>query len=115
MKLRCFELAWFGLLLVALGPGCGKSDPGREPANAATSPPPPRGETVARLHWLGKKRLAEETNATYFMSILKLPASAKLEAQTLDKLSVAPWRVANTNASPTNGPSAQLRPLLDDL
>jgi hypothetical protein len=47
------------------------------------------------------------------MKIWNLRESVKLEAQTLDKLSVAPWRFLHgeTNHSTTN----LLRPLLDDL
>lgn len=48
------------------------------------------------------------------MGIWRLPESARLEAQTLDKLATAPWRVLLHN-SDTNVPSALLRPLLDDL
>ncbi len=128
MNLKYIELALFGVLVAALGAGCEKSEPARN-ASVATQPAPaPPGETVARLHWLGKKRLAAETTGTNFMGILNLPASAKLEAQTLDKLSIAPWRpapdvaaakkaAAGTNAAPsfTNAAAAKLRPLLDDL
>lgn len=115
MKMSRIKLALFGVVVVALGAGCGKSEPGR----SVPSVPPPSSarsaETVARVHWLGKKRLAAETNAAFFMGIWNLPASAKLEAQTLDKLSVAPWRLAHGDAAITNAAAAQLRPLLDDL
>ena len=128
MNLKYIELALFGVLVAALGAGCEKSEPAPN-ASVATQPAPaPPGETVARLYWLGKKRLAAETTGTNFMGILNLPASAKLEAQTLDKLSIAPWRpapdvaaakkaAAGTNAAPsfTNAAAAKLRPLLDDL
>jgi hypothetical protein len=70
---------------------------------------------IARLHWLGKKQLAAETNATNFMAIWNLPESARLEAQTLDKLATAPWRLLPGVAPLSNAPSALLRPLLDDL
>lgn len=71
--------------------------------------------TIARLHWLGKKKLAAEANATNFMAIWNLPESAKLETQILDKLATAPWRLWHTNAPFTNAPTALLRPLLDDV
>jgi hypothetical protein len=63
---------------------------------------------------LGKKRLATETNAAYVMGIWNLPESARLEAQTLDKLSKAPWR-SLLNQSGASVPGPFLRPLLDDL
>ncbi len=61
-------------------------------------------ETSSRLHWLGRQQLAAETNAARFMDIWKLPESARLEAQLLNKL-----------AGATNAAAAGLRPLLDDL
>lgn len=106
-------------LAVALGVGCRKK-PDRD-QTAASEPPVPSksaaqsGETVARMHWLGKKRLAAETNAAYFVSLWNLPESAKLEAQTLDKLSLAPWRLLKNDAATNGAPNGLLRPLLDDL
>jgi len=70
---------------------------------------------VARLHWLGKRRLAAESNATNFMSIWRSPQSATMEARILDKLSTAPWRLWRTNTPLSNAPVTLLRPLLDDV
>lgn len=70
---------------------------------------------VAKFHWLGKARLASEANATNFMAIWGSPASAKLEAQTLDKLATAPWRLLHAAAPLSNAPVALFRPLLNDL
>ena len=102
--------AWF---LVAVT-GCHKSDP-ESNAPASRLPAADSEPTVARMHWLGKKRMTAESNATNFMAIWNLPESAKLEAQTLDKLSTAPWRLFASTASLSNAPTALLRPLLDDL
>ena len=86
---------------------------GSWPAAAAENAPPASMRTVARVHWLGMKRLTGETNAAPWMGVWKLPESGKLERQTLDKLSLAPWpllhRGTDTNAA------ALLRPLLDDV
>jgi len=59
--------------------------------------------------------MAGESNATNFIALWQLPESAKLEAQTLDKLSTAPWRLLATGTSLATAPTARLRPLLDDL
>ena len=68
---------------------------------------------VARIHWSGMTRLAGDTNDARLIAIRDLPESHRLEQQTLDKLSRAPWpllhRKLDTNAA------AFLRPLLDDL
>ncbi|HWX21603.1 MAG TPA: hypothetical protein VN578_17000 [Candidatus Binatia bacterium] len=123
-----------GLLavLLLLAGGCKKSAP-TEAATDTTSHIPPQqsamqADTVARIHSLGKTRLAADTNAAYFMTIWNLPESAKLQEQTLDKLALwlangfrsaitnQPLEFTNYRALFTNYPSAPLlRPLLDDL
>ena len=128
--------AWvFALLFfVALGGGCKKSAPG--PALMLPTPV----DTIARIHWLGMKRLAADTNAANFMTLLDLPESQTLATQTLDKLAVGlvagnqlsvisnqlsvisnQLSAAASQLSATNhqslltGSAALLRPLLDDL
>jgi hypothetical protein len=109
-------VALFPLLGLLLA-GCNKSMPGDsnsfQPPTATV--PNPKAATVSRLHWPGKKWLAAQTNATPFMGIWKLPESAKLETQTLDKLSTAPWRLLRGETNAANTASKLLRPLLDDL
>jgi hypothetical protein len=113
-KLRLVVLA--GLLAVAslLG-GCGKPS---GPAGGTSTPSEiqnPKSE-ILKLHWLGKKQLAADTNATPVWDIWKLPESIRLETQTLDKLATAPWRLWAGAATPlSNAPTTLLRPLLDDL
>lgn len=130
MKRSHIQLLAGALLLILLGLGCEKSAP-EKTATAA-----PASDTIARLHWLGKKRLAAETNAAGFMKIWNLPESARLEDQTLDKLATAPWRLLGmedlglkreegtnttvTAAAPSStldhsSSSQKLRPLLQDL
>ncbi|MCW5551147.1 MAG: hypothetical protein KIS67_03165 [Verrucomicrobiae bacterium] len=110
MDMRRINLGLLALLLVAPNAGCQKSE-----SAAAGSSGSQGAETVARIHWLGKQRLARETNAAYFMGIWNLPESSRLEGQTLDKLAVAPWRFWKGEAAVTNAPRALLRPLLEDL
>lgn len=114
--MRRINLGLLAVLLVAPSAGCQKSE---FDAGDSSGPQGVAGatnvETVARIHWLGKKRLARETNAAYFMGIWNLPESSRLEGQTLDKLSVAPWRFWKGEAAVTNAPRALLRPLLEDL
>jgi hypothetical protein len=115
MDLRHTRLILFAAIILLAG--C-RPNQSTESATPTSSPPqnpvPPSSmQTIARIHWLGMKHLAGETNAAQLMAIWNLPESARLERQTLDKLSIAPWpllhRSINTNAS------AWLRPLLDDL
>ena len=104
------------------GAGCKKSSPvetSPAPDTQVAAPQAPSADTIARLHWLGKKRLEGETNAAFFMSLWDLPESAKLEAQTLDKLASACAREisGDTNlVSLTNSTLARIiRPVLEDL
>jgi hypothetical protein len=78
------------------------------PAASASSP-----DTLARIQWLGLKQLSSEPNVAHLMAIWNLPQSRRLEQQTLDKLSLAPWRLLHRSVD-TNA-AALLRPLLDDV
>ena len=102
LKLGC---SVFVLLLVL---GCSQSSSPPEPS--PNSPSLSAESPAFRLYWQGKKRLAGEANATNFMAIWKMPESEKLESQTLDKLSTAPWRLLPTATSLSNAPVALLRP-----
>ena len=94
--------------------GCGKTT---QPAPTSNSQLlTPDSEPSLRIHWLGKKRLAADPNATNFIAIWNMPESLRLENQTLDKLATAPWRLLTSTVTPlSNAPVALLRPLLDDL
>lgn len=124
----------FACILLTLAAGCKRSDPsdntsadspnGKQAADKQSMPPL---TNLARLHWLGKKRISAETNAAGFMQIWNLPPMARLESQTIDKLALALTKrpdaapITNYNLFITNissfikGPSAYLRPLLNDL
>ncbi len=69
----------------------------------------PADEVLARVHWLGLKQISADTNSAHFMSVWRLPQTAALAAQTLDKFSRWPGGGA------TNAAGTLLRPLLADL
>lgn len=113
---NCYALI-FAIAIVA---GCSKpsaptSESDSKAADTSTNILQAVSEPLLKFHWIGKKRLATEANATNFMAIWNLPESARLEAQTLDKLATAPWRLWQTNVALSNAPSNLLRTLLDDL
>jgi hypothetical protein len=89
----------------------------RQPIQSAEGAPPESqptpAQTVARIHWLGLNRLSQETNAASLMAIWNLPESSKLEQQTLNKLSLAPWPLLHRDLDPNA--AALLRPLLNDV
>jgi len=135
-------VVWAFCLVLGLLPGCKKSETPAEPKAAGTNAAAPAkagtpnvSQAIARLHWSGKKKLAADPNSAYLMTIWNLPESAKLEAQTLNKLAIAPW-LATLSNPPSSGsagsasppaitnydeivaahPAASLlRPLLEDL
>ncbi len=74
-------------------------------------------DLVAQVHWLGKKRMSDEPTAGYVMRIWQMPASARLQAQTLDKLAAALTRLGPRATGPreTNRVHRLFRPVLDDL
>lgn len=102
-------LPFFALLF-----GCGKSSPA--PESASRTPAPSElisADTALRIHWQGKGNISAARNTTNLLKLLDLPETLKLQSQTLDKLSAAPWRMllGQTN----NAEAGFLRPLLDDL
>ncbi|MGC3958702.1 MAG: hypothetical protein QM813_12415 [Verrucomicrobiota bacterium] len=116
--------AGFALVLTSvLVTGCGDSDPQARPAAEGAAVAMANGQSqdlggsrpILSFHWLGKSRLATEGGAANFMALWKLPESIRLEAQTLDKLAAAPWRLWTTNTAIPQAASLQLRPLLNDL
>ena len=100
--------------LIALLFGCAKSSSlqvSKSVPSQPTSASP--ADAAIRIHWLGKKRIAADQDAARLTRLWDLPESVELEAQALDKLSDAPWRLL---LGETNPPAAALlRPLLDDL
>jgi hypothetical protein len=79
-------------------------------AAAQSGPPPP-----FQLHWIGKKRIATDTNAVNLMAIWSAPESKRLEERVLEKLALAPSHVFSTNAEEsfaTNARAKLLMPLL---
>ena len=131
MFVRNFGLGLLVAWVVVAGGGCKKSEPTAAQQNQSAKSAPnaqplaPAGDAIARVHWLGKSQVSKETNAAYFMEVWNMPETVRLEAQTLDKLALAPWPAAITNRSEeiTNydaivaaHPSAALlRPLIQDL
>ncbi len=115
--------------------GCGKNDDsvGKDakkslaPAVVSTATPTTvaAGLPLARIHWLGKRQIIADPSSASLAGVWRLPETVALEDQTLDKLSLAPWHLldANTNvqtlitnyAPLVKGPSALLRPMLEDL
>ncbi|HVV02210.1 MAG TPA: hypothetical protein VHH88_12655, partial [Verrucomicrobiae bacterium] len=111
-------------LLLLGAAGCDKKSGPTEGQQPATNAPAQaaavssRAEASLRIHWIGKQHIEADTNAAYLTSIWKAPESQKLEAEVLDKLSVAPWRVNSTNLEESllAHPASRLfRPLLGDL
>lgn len=97
--------------LIALLAGCGdKPQKSVEPVLPYVAV----ARTVARMHWVGRNRISESTNAAALKRVWSEPQSEKLAAQTLDKLSTAPWRLFSHAATTNSAASSALRPLIED-
>lgn len=111
MNSRYLPLCLLAVLVLAFSTGCGNSE-----ARKPSAPPPTLSkDTLARVHWVGKGRLGVDAGAYYLMRIWGLDASKQLEAQTLNKLSVAPlfYRPPTPALNPQLS-SLLLRPILND-
>src|SRR5208282_5358598 len=110
----CFRptmLAWFSALLLASGTGCQNS------ASNSPSPSPTvlSPDTVASVHWMGKRWLDLNGDAYYFSRLWSLPEASRLQAQTFDRLSTGLWRSLLGDGFVGRIPATVFRPLLDDL
>jgi hypothetical protein len=132
MRMKSCGLGLLAMLILASGGGCKKSasESGHSQFQTTNQPStlnPQPSTTLARVHWLGKKRIAAQKTSSYFMSLWNMPEAARLETQTLDKLALAlageqsgvtsnQPPVTNYQALVASHPAAALlRPLLDDL
>jgi hypothetical protein len=110
-----FRTAIFALLaaFVLAGISCKKS--GTRAAAPPTVLPP---DTVASVHWLGKRKLGYEATAFYFMRVWNLPPTAQLERQTINRLTTVPYRLLSGSSNLTNMSNAadvSLLPIIYDL
>lgn len=113
MKIRCALLGLLVAFLLASGAGC--HNPETETESAPVRQLGLSSNTLFRVQWVGRKRLGTMAGAYYLMRLWQLPEAKRLEAQTLDKLSFAPWRLLQGEPAVANAPSAMLRPLLEDI
>jgi hypothetical protein len=73
-------------------------------------------DLIARVHFVGAEKISADTNAPAFTNFFCSAEAQALKAQTLDKLSHAPYLWLKDKIAAGAGDSAaQLRPLLDDL
>src|SRR5690348_10371910 len=84
MSLRPAFLVLFAVVLFAVGTGCQENEYASRLQSAPPTVLPP--DTIASVHWLGKKHLGITFGAYYFSRIWQQPQSALLERQTLYKL-----------------------------
>jgi hypothetical protein len=71
---------------------------------------------IYRAHFVGLDAILAGTNGTTFQKIWKMPASAELREQTLQKLARAPFEFWKKNLPAGSSDEALLmKPLLDDL
>jgi hypothetical protein len=110
MYFRPAILILSAMLLLAAGTGCKKSE------SRAAAPPtvlPPN--TIASLHWLGKRQLGYEATAFFFMRVWNHPETLQLEKQSFDRLATVPERFFPGGANLMSPPGSLALPLIYDL
>jgi len=83
--------------------------------SGSSQPEEPSGEILARIRFIGTKRLAGDTNAATLNRIGALPETAALKEMILARLATAPGRASGLASNVTAEVAASIRPLLDDL
>jgi hypothetical protein len=101
----------FTLVLVLFLAGCQRS-PLSHSVSSSTNL---SADTIASVHWLGKRQLDLDGDAYFFSRIWSLPETARLQSQTFDRFSTGIWRVLLGEQVGARIPGAVLRPLLDEL
>lgn len=76
----------------------------------------PASDLIARIHFVGAQKISADTNSVAFTNFFCSAEAQALKAQTLEKLSHAPYTWLREKIVVGAGDGApQLRPLLDDL
>jgi hypothetical protein len=94
--------------------GCQKSGPTKQALTPTVLP----ANTIASVHWRGKRWLGYEATAFFFMRIWNLPQTVQFENQTLEKLAAFPADYFHASGPSSNGVVAvesRMLPLLKDL
>ncbi len=112
MKFRNLLRGLLSAVLFAFLIGCGRSHNDRTAIGSVVFKPSP--DTVAHVHWLGRKYLDLDADGYYVSRIWSQSETKRLQSQTLDKLAVNLWPILLPNAH-REIPGAVLRPLLDDV
>ncbi len=94
MRMKILGLGMLAAVVLAAGGGCKKSssESGNPQSPASAQPEtvkPQPAASIARVHWVGKKRIAAQKTSGFFMSLWDMPEGVRLESETLDKLALA--------------------------
>ena len=111
MFIRPAIFALFAALVLLSGSGCQK------PKSAAlvVAPTVLSPDTIASVHWVGKRRLDLDADAYYLSRVWLLPETARLQSQTFDRLSTGLWRRLLGEQASAQIPGVVLRPLFEEL
>ena len=100
------------LILAVLASGLGLERVGA----ADTGAPVGIGSSLlARVHFVGTRQIAADTNADELKELGAMPETAALQEATLRKLAVAPYALFKGHTASTNVNAGSIRPLLEDL
>lgn len=112
MKLRESCKVLFSALLVTLIPGCGKAGTSQI-AKAETAQAPAPG-TIARIHWVGRRKVDLDANGYYLSRIWSQPETLILQNHTFDKFGATAHQVLMGSPGPAI-PVGAFRSVFDEF
>ena len=111
MHFRPLLFAGLTTLMLAFGTGCQKAESHASSAPATSLSP----NTIASVHWLGKRQLGYEATAFFAMRIWNRPESLQLQKKTIDRLATNSWQLLLGGNAGAQIPSAVLHSCFEDL
>jgi len=111
-------MSWNWIFVLCIGvsvTGCDRSESRISALDSSPQAQKP-SDRIARIHFVGSANAGQSTNIPFLTGVWELPETRELKSQTLNKLALAPFKIAKLRGiASTNDFAALFRPLLDDL
>lgn len=93
--------------------GCSKNEP--TGSSTSASPTPLASNSVLRVHWAGKQKLGISASAYTFMRLWEQPNGRMMQAQFIERLASAPWRLITNRPPVVSAPVPEVKAMIYDL
>lgn len=101
------------MALLTLASSCSKSGDGNSTKPASPTPLAPG--TVLRVHWAGKQKLGVSASAYSFMRLWEQPNGRTMQAQFMERLASAPWRLITNRPPAVTAPIPEVKAMIYDI